>query len=490
MRTLLAALLLVPSLASASTWYVAPTGKDTNAGTDALPFLTLQKAANSVKPGDTVIARAGTYRGFDVRVLGTASAPVLFKADPGVTVNQDNPVNSHGINVEDSAYVTIDGFTVVGATRAGIRCALSPHVTVRRNTCDQNGYWGIFSGFCDDLLVEDNQTSRSVNEHGIYHSNSADRPIIRRNLSWGNRGNGIHMNGDLSQGGDGIISNARVEGNLVYENGAGGGSGINCDGVQDSVIQNNVLYDNHASGISLYMIDAADGARRNKILNNTIVMAAGSRWAINIKDASTDATVVNNILLNKGTRGSINITADSLGGLVSSNNLVKDLFSPDDGNTFIGLAAWKTRTGQEQASIVAGTLASIFVSEPGHDLHLTAGSAAIDTGTANGAPSLDRDGRPRPLGAALDIGAFEYCAGASCAAPPADAGTASLDGSLASGVDASVSAAGADAAASSADGGTGAGAPDSGCGCGSASSAAPLVALAALVLLRRRVGAR
>ena len=42
------------------------------------------------------------------------------------------------------------------------------------------------------------------------------------------------MNGDVSQGGDGIISGALVEENIIYDNGVGGGSGINCDGVQNS----------------------------------------------------------------------------------------------------------------------------------------------------------------------------------------------------------------------------------------------------------------
>src|SRR4051812_16002194 len=81
--------------------------------------------------------------------------------------------------------------------------------------CDQNGVWGIFSGFSDDLLIENNTASRSVNQHGIYVSNSGDRPIIRNNTLWGNHDCGIHMNDDVTQGGDGIISNALVEGSTT-----------------------------------------------------------------------------------------------------------------------------------------------------------------------------------------------------------------------------------------------------------------------------------
>ena len=52
------------------------------------------------------------------------------------------------------------------------------------------------------------------------------------------------------------------------------GRAINCDGVQDSVFVNNLLYGNHASGISLYRIDGGSSRRTTASINNTIVMAA------------------------------------------------------------------------------------------------------------------------------------------------------------------------------------------------------------------------
>jgi len=93
------------------------------------------------------------------------------------------------------------------------------------------GTWGIFTGFSYNILIENNNCSNSQDEHGIYHSNSGDYPIIRGNTCHHNNGCGIHMNGDISMGDDGIISYALVEGNTIYENGFDGGSGINGDGV-------------------------------------------------------------------------------------------------------------------------------------------------------------------------------------------------------------------------------------------------------------------
>ncbi|MBX2893172.1 MAG: right-handed parallel beta-helix repeat-containing protein [Saprospiraceae bacterium] len=61
----------------------------------------------------------------------------------------------------------------------------------------------------------------------------------------------------------------------------------------------------------------------------------------------------------------------------------------------------------------------LFVNQPpiglgtSGDLHLTAGSPAIDAGTATGAPATDLDGNPRPFGAGYEMGAYEFT-GPSC----------------------------------------------------------------------------
>ncbi|MFO0591972.1 MAG: right-handed parallel beta-helix repeat-containing protein [Polyangiaceae bacterium] len=423
-----AIILVFPAIASAATYVVSPSGDDGNAGDDAHPWATLQHAADSVKAGDTVTVLAGDYQGFNLTTSGTAGAPITFHANAGVQIVQENDqTGMDGINIEDTEngttieYVVVEGFSISGMMRAGIRTAVSSHVTIRNNKTDQNGVWGIFTGFADDLLIEGNVCSRSGEQHGIYTSNSGDRPVIRNNLIWGNAGAGVHMNGDASQGGDGIISEALLEGNVIYDNGTAGGSGINCDGVQNSRFQNNVLYSAHASGMSLYVGDAAEAAKNNVVVNNTIIVASDGRWALNIQQDSTGNHVYNNILLNlHPSRGAVDIAPEALPGFVSDHNLVIDRFTTDGGDTILTLAEWQSATGQDMASQLA---APLFLDEKNNDYHLTAQSPAVDNGTSTEAPSTDADGVSRPQGAAFDIGAYEFCSLGDCQSAGGTGGT-------------------------------------------------------------------
>ncbi len=403
---LIAALAAAP-VARAADYWVAPGGSDADAGgAPAQAWATLVHAAGQVAAGDTVHVQAGAYGGFYLDSSGAPGAPITFVAEGGpVSISSDNPVTPDGFNIEGADYIVIDGFTVNARTRAGIRAALSNFVTIRNCSTGNNGRWGIFTGFTDDLVVENNEAYGSVDEHGIYVSNSSDRAIIRDNVVHDNNGNGIHLNGDASQGGDGLISNVLIERNVIYGNGRAGGSGINCDGVTDSVIRNNLLYDNHASGISLYHIDAAAGASGNLVVNNTIHNAADARWCININSGSTGNTVANNILYNEHPfRGTITIDSSSRSGFSANFNSGMDRYSIDGDATVIGLTAWQAQG--YGASSFAAAPAELFVS-PGFDYHLLASGPAVDAGTSIGAPADDLDGGVRPVGAGVDLGSYE-----------------------------------------------------------------------------------
>jgi MYXO-CTERM domain-containing protein len=418
--TSVATCVLLGDAALADTFHVATTGSDAAPGTSEAPFRTIQRASNAVAPGDSVVIHAGTYTGFTVSAHGAETAPIAFTGDGVVNIDGAATADRDAVHIEGASWVRIEGLTVTGATRAGISALDCDHITVRNNHVDANGRWGVFSSFCDDFVVEGNEVSRSGTEHGIYASNSADRPVMRNNRIWGNGMCGIHMNGDINYGGDGVISGAIVENNVIYDNGHKGGSAINGDGVANSVIRNNVLDGNHASGISLYRIDGGAPSTGNQIINNTVRMASDARWAVNIQDGSGGNVLRNNILLNAAAgNGAIDLCAACATGMVSDHNAVVGRFSV--GGTVVDLAGWRDRTGTDASSFVA-TAAALFTDAAAGDLTLRADSPAIDQGVADGAPATDLVGTLRPQGTAIDIGAFEHCDGPCTGSDPGDGG--------------------------------------------------------------------
>jgi parallel beta-helix repeat protein len=405
------------------TCYVSPQGNDLAAGTLRAPWRTLQHAANAARPGDTINVRAGTYSGFvlgwDNPQGGTPGAPITFRAEPGAIIASRNGKTPDGIDLEPGCgNIVIQGFTINNASgtirRAGIRVTGSDHVNVVGNTCTANGDWGIFTSHSAYTLIQNNVAGNSVKQHGIYVSNSSDHPSVIGNTVFGNANCGIHLNGDLSQGEKGLITNALVENNIIYNNGKTGGSAINCDGLQNSVIRCNLLFDNHSNGIALFREDGAQGSTGNFVVNNTIVMASDARWALNINGGSAGNTVCNNILFDANpASGSIRLAPDSRSGFVSDYNIVENRFSRDE-DKLDSLAGWRAATGQDKHSMVS-TPAETFVNAAAHDFQLLQRSPAIRAGTATfnsrQAPRADLEGKA--YGDAPDIGAYQAGQGPS-----------------------------------------------------------------------------
>ncbi|MCB9317864.1 MAG: right-handed parallel beta-helix repeat-containing protein [Lewinellaceae bacterium] len=416
MRTLiLGTFLCFASTLSATAYYVKQSGNDNLDGTSPeTAWLSMQHAADVVQPGDIVLVGDGQYSGFDLRTSGTAQKPITFRADgESVIINQPNGKTNDGINIENADYVILEGFRVHDQPRNGIRLVLANHCTVRNCICTNNYERGIFTGFTDDLLLEHNTCSGSIDEHGIYVSNSSDRAIIRYNTCFNNNASGIQINADATQGGDGISSNPKIYGNILYGNGSAGGAAINLDGVQGAEIFNNLIYENHATGIALFTIDGGGPSTGASIYHNTIVQASDGRWCILLNDGATGATVANNILFNKHSfRGAIAVSRESFPNLRSDYNVVVDAMSDEAGDSQVSLFEWQV-LGFDKHSRLAATLDELFVNAAGADYHLSATSKAIDAGDATYANDHDLEGNARPMGLAPDAGCYESAASSS-----------------------------------------------------------------------------
>ena len=416
MKTLFACLLislLFPVACLATTYYVSNSGDDANTGLSSSDaFETLQHAADLVSAGDSVLVADGTYVGFDIRnVNGTELNPIVFLAQgDSALITTSGPIRDDGINVENCDYVVIDGFIVnnMPGSGNGIRLVLSDHCIVRHCSCDNNAERGIFTGFTDDILIEYNTCTNSIDEHGIYVSNSSDRPIIRFNHCYGNNAIGIHMNGDLSAGGDGIISDAEVYGNIIHDNNQA--AGINMDGCEDPVVYNNLIYNNHfAQGIALFQIDGAIPTRGARIYNNTIIIPSDGRWGILVKDGSNVNTqIYNNIIINQHAwRGCVAVEDTSQ--FLSDHNIVNDRMSASGDGSVISLAQWQA-LGFDQNSMVSDPLGDIFIDPDNGDYGIPETSQAVDTGTSavQSVVPVDIIGTARPFNSVFDIGAFEF----------------------------------------------------------------------------------
>lgn len=403
---------------SATNYYISNGGSNSNNGlSPGMAFLTIQHAIDSetLLPGDSIIVADGNYAGFDNRShSGTAGNPLVFYASgTNVRITSSGPLRGDGINIENVDYNVIDGFIVnnMPGSADGIRLVNGDFHVVRNCTTIGNGNRGIFTGFTDDILIENNECANSVLEHGIYVSNSSDRATIRNNVCYGNNAAGIHMNADVSIGGDGISDGFKIYGNWIFENNQAGG--LNMDGIRDAEIFNNVIFDNHsAQGIALFQIDAAVPSTGAKIFNNTIIVPSDGRWGILLRDGShAGATIYNNIILTRHPfRGCIATFGTT--NLESDFNVLMDRISPagDDPSENLSLSQWQSNTGLDQNSLVAGSFDDLFVDTSLHDFHLKENALARDMGSSDVAQivTTDFDGLERPLGNSFDIGAYEF----------------------------------------------------------------------------------
>lgn len=435
-HTILTLLLLLQSVSAfAATYYVATNGNNGNSGSSSSPWLTIQYAADRVSPGDTVIVRNGTYSPFHITRDGTSGNRIIIRSENalGATINGSESYGGRdaGIHIT-SEYITIDGFNVAcsgspasnpgerGIRLSGDSSNFKEAVIIRNNKVTGAGWVGITTSYANDVIVENNEVSNAIVQHGIYIANSGDRPIVRGNIIHSNNQAGLHMNGDGDSPGDGVISHAIVENNIIYNNSSGASSSaINMDGVNYSIIRNNLLFNNHSQGITNFRGDSNLASTDNQILNNTIIMSSPAYHALKFRNGSINGYVRNNIIIQQGTGDALALDNESMPGIDSDYNIIIHTTSSGAAiENYSGLSDWQSSTGQDQNSFtVTGSsttdiLSKIFVNPVNDfntaDYSLNSTSSAINAGITVEDASKDINDYNRPLGSAFDIGAYEY----------------------------------------------------------------------------------
>jgi MYXO-CTERM domain-containing protein len=367
----LVVLVALAPAARAATWHVAPGGDDTNPGTEAAPWATLQHAADEAAPGDEVLVADGDYVTVVVTTSGTAAAPIVFRATgPAAVVGPAVP-DGDGIVIRGS-WVTFEGFGVAGT---GQHC-----VDVEPES---------FGGTVDGVRLAGLTATGCVGE-------------------------GIHLAG---------ATNAVVDGCLVHDV---GGAGIALVGTTTTILQNNVVWSGLGDGIVVAHAEGAATPTDVTVVNNTVLRAGAAGWALRFEveagAAMTGNVAFNNVLL------AVDTAAGSLGlgegeaGLVSGRNVVSDRFG--DGTATLTLVEFQG-LGYEGGSFLSEPF-RLFRDTASGDLQLRAGCPAVNVGVpeleGRPAPEFDRLGVPRPVGASHDLGAYEFCTGWTCTGEEPDAG--------------------------------------------------------------------
>ncbi len=129
-----------PSHARAAERYVSTSGDDGGAGTADAPWRTLQKACDSLQPGDTAHVAAGTYNEkLTVNVSGSADGGfVTLVAEGNAILSGAGVRGTHLIEMRNRSYVRIIGFDLQGLEKArdgsGIRIeGYGEHIEIRNN---------------------------------------------------------------------------------------------------------------------------------------------------------------------------------------------------------------------------------------------------------------------------------------------------------------------------------------------------------------------
>lgn len=381
-------------------------------------YPTIQEAADASQPGDTIVVKPGGYAGFEIDTSGTDQAPIVYYADGEVTIDSPAPTGD-GIRLENVSHVRVIGFSVHDTEQ---RCIAARGATpdepmvddwIVGNTCERAGVEGIYvselsSSHVELNVITDSGASGDTRSHGIYLANAgSDGTTICGNVISGaspEESNGIHFNGDLSVGGDGIISGLTVEGNIIFGNAQ---NGLNMDGVQDSVIRNNLIYGNARNALRAYAIDAAEGPKNLTIVNNTFLTTETGGWPVKLTEDLGGHVVFNCILLSDNPdTGSIALAPSP--DFASAHNVVVDRFTNDDEDSIVSLAEWQG-LGYDDGSVV-GSPAALFYDPSQSDYHLLGTASAVGLGLdafeGQSAPATDLEGNARPPGA-VDAGAYE-----------------------------------------------------------------------------------
>ena len=435
---------LAPLQALAAEYYVSPTGSDSNAGTQAAPFATLQKANNSAAAGDTIWMRAGTYNCTTQITLSksgtsdtnrtkiwayTGEVPILDFSNYGAASSAaDNPAI-----VVTGSWMHLKGLEI-GPAKVGSSGSHS-YSLLRTKNASNNTFelLNIHNGFGPGLFIDtgtggnlilncDSHDNYDINGSqgdgqngdgfGVHYQTTGPSTTIRGCRAWHNSDDGYDL---IYQEVPVIVENSFATGMGYGTSGNGNGFKMGSSGTGiRHLVQNNVAWANKDSGF--YANHSSGG---NTWYNNTSYNNGTQYNMLASSFAADGRTIATAVITLTGTK--VHIMRNNIGYPNKNANMTGvdtqfnswDLGITPAASDFASISDTGC-TGPRQADGSMPAACSF--------MHLTAGSRMIDKGTDVGLPYV---------GAAPDLGAYEY--GAANGGSPGAGGAPATGGSPSTG---------------------------------------------------------
>ena len=283
--------------AYAATYYVSPSGSDSNNGTAlSTPVKTINKALSKARSsGDIVYVTTGTY----------AETPYIDQSGITLSAYQDNkPVIDGGNSLPNGDWSQLIAVTGNNNKVSGFEV----------KNCNINGS---YAGGYGIVLIGHHNTISKMNVHHIWSVgviSNGDYNIVEDSQIWqasyshanGNGGgwaSGLSAarNGSSDALKQGINSYTTFRRNTVFNN---WGEGLSCYEADHCTVEDNIVYDNWAT--NMYLSDATNSVMQRNLVyisSNPIVPSPAQR-GITLSDEvasvprSANNTIINNFIYN------------------------------------------------------------------------------------------------------------------------------------------------------------------------------------------------
>jgi hypothetical protein len=370
-------------------YYIATTGSDGNSGAIGSPWATLAHALGVIAGGDRIFFRAGTYDALIhptyVIPSGSFGSPTTIAAYNNESVTwRPTDTGTRVITLGESgavSYLTVSGIVFDGINQSG---TFSDGVKVSAN-CDHiviedfelKNIWhnGFLTEACPTLTVQ----------RGVIHDVGRD-PVAAPS------GHGIYHAGDHA-----------VFQDLELYNCAGWGFQLQYSTCHDNIVRRWNSHHNGTGGLVLSSFSTNGTAGHDNLVYNGI--SHSNTYGVWVGGGGSDITQ-NNQVYNLTIYGNASI---GLRFGLAQSCLVKNIVSFGNSPNFQDDGGLSNTLSNNMFATDPG-----FLDAAGSNFRLQAGSPAIDAGADLFSVGVITDIllTPRPQGAAFDIGAFEYTAGA------------------------------------------------------------------------------